>query len=293
MIYASVLMTAMMATTDLGPGTYTRHVISDFRLRSYHIHVPPCYRPGRPMPVVVALHGLGATGRMFMRFTGFNDTADRCGFIVVYPNAKLTAFGAGATRRPAPDDVAFVNRVLDQLNGMVCVDRCRVYATGLSNGGMLCHRLATQLSHRIAAIASVSGPMAPLLCYPRRPVPFLYFHGTSDPELGYNGPRRGFLKFYSAPETAARWAAINGCPPEPVIESLPDICADCTTVTRATWSPGNCGAEVIMYTIHGGGHTWPGRELPIKLLGKSSHDIDATSLIWEFFSRHSLCCCTR
>lgn len=292
--YASVLLAALLVPGDLGPGNHTRVVVSDCRPRSFIIYVPRGYNPNCPTPVVLALHGFTATGRMMMRYTDLNDKADQCGFIVVYPFGGPLAFNTGGvTFRHCTDDVAFIDRLLDKLPSMVNVDRCRVYACGLSNGGMMSYRLACQLSNRIAAIASVSGPMTKIDCCPCRPVPILHFHGTCDPEVPMDGPRKGdksLIQFYSVPETMARWVTYNGCPTEPVVEAMPDRCPDCTTVTRTTWGPGCCCSEVVLYTICGGGHTWPGKKPPAKFLGAATYDIDATDIIWDFFVRHPMCC---
>ena len=300
-MFSALVMSALLTASvghagDWGPGDRTHLLLSECRLRSYLVHIPPCYRRGCPMPVVVALHGLTANGRMLARFSGLNEKADRCGFIVVYPNGGLLAFNAGGVAaRRGPDDVAFINRMLDELSAHVCVDQCRVYATGLSNGGMMCYRLACELSHRFAAIASVSGPMAILDCCPCHPVSVLHFHGTCDRELPYNGPRKGeksLIQYHPVTETIAIWAARNGCTAEPMIEQMPDRCPDCTTVTRTTYGPGCCGAEVVLYTINGGGHTWPGREPPARFMGLSTKDIVANDIMWEFFLQHPRCCLT-
>jgi polyhydroxybutyrate depolymerase len=297
MVYASMLIGALLVTGDLGPGNHTRHILSNCHVRTYLVHVPPSYNPCCRTPVVLDFHGLGATARMMKAFAGLDDKADQCGFIVVYPNGGLRSFNAGAVdcrREFGRDEVKFVDRILDDLQKRVNVDPCRIYATGLSDGGMMCYRLACGLSHRIAAIASVSGPQTIVPCCPCRPVPILHFHGTCDPELPMAGPKRGdrsLLHYYPVLNTMNYWACVNGCPSEPIVEPMPDLCCDGTTVTRTTWGPGCCGAEVVLYTIHGGGHTWPGRKPPAKFLGNATYDINADDVIWDFFCRHPMCCC--
>ena len=146
-------------------------------------------------------HGGGTNAKTMVRFCGLNETADRDGFLAVYPNGSgrnpnLLTWNAGNccayAMRQNVDDVGFVGALLDDLSGFANVDPKRVFATGMSNGGMLAYRLASELSQRIASIASVSGPMGTDACRPTRPVSVLHFHGTSDefaPYAGGRGPK--------------------------------------------------------------------------------------------------------
>ena len=161
----------------------------------------------------------------------------------------------------------------------------------MSNGGMMCYRLAAELSDRIAAIVPVAGTMAISEAKPNRPVPLMHFHGTADRIVPFGGPKNGtpkFLTFKSVEETIKVWAEINGCQKEPVVEQLEDKAEDGTTVTKKTYSPEEGGAEVILVEIEGGGHTWPGVEPPVRFIGKSTKDILANDMIWDFFQRHRL-----
>ena len=154
---------------------------------------------------------------------------------------------------------------------------------------MLCHRLAAELSDRIAAIAPVSGTMAIEACRPHRPVPVLHFHGTKDGIVLFDGPDDRTpkdVKFLSVDDSARAWAKANRCPETPSVAVLPDCVDDGTTVTVKTYGPGKDGSEVVVYVIEGGGHTWPGRQPRLTLLGKSTREISANDLIWEFFQKH-------
>ena len=173
---------------------------------------------------------------------------------------------------------------------MLNVDSGRIFATGMSNGGMMCYRLAAELSERIAAIAPVAGTMAGAEAKPKRPVPLLHFHGTEDPLVPFGGPDQRvpkLLTFKSVEDSVTAWVKLNGCQEEPLIEELPDIADDGTKVTRKTYR-NDAGAEVVLVIVTGGGHTWPGRQLPVKLMGRSTRDISATDMIWDFFVRHPL-----
>ena len=268
--------------------------------RSYLVHVPPKYDPKKPTPVVLVLHGAGMNGRMMAWFCGFSKKADEAGFIAVYPNGTgladlLLTWNAGGFQGWAaerqPDDVAFIAKLLDDLATVVTVDPKRVYVTGMSNGGMMCYRLAAELSDRIAAIAPVAGTMAIDNYNPKRPVPVMHFHGTADKLVPFGGPGSRtpkFLGFKSVEDTIKICAKANGCPEEPKVVKLPDKAGDGTSVTKKTYGPGKDGAEVVLFVIEGGGHTWPGQQPPVGFIGKSTKNISANDLIWEFFQKHPM-----
>ena len=286
--------------TPLVPGDYTRTVKVDGRLRSYLIHVPAKYNSKQPTPVVLAYHGVMTNGPFMAVATNLNVKADDAGFIAVYPNGTgkgglFLAWNSGGIRSPSrkelPDDVKFTEELLDDLAKVVNVNPKRVYATGMSNGGMMCYRLANELSQRIAAIAPVSGAMATDTCHPQRPVPVMHFHGTDDKLVPFNGPSKTMAtvaSFKSVEETIRIWAQVDGCPMTPTVTQLPDTVGDGTVVERKLYGPGKGGAEVILFTIRHGGHTWPGRKWPVPWLGKTTRNISANDLMWEFFQRHPM-----
>ncbi|NUQ63801.1 MAG: prolyl oligopeptidase family serine peptidase [Pirellulales bacterium] len=257
-------------------------------------------RISKPMPVVLALHGAGTNGPIMAVSSGLSSKADQAGFLAVYPNGTgkgnvFLVWNSGGFHGPnadkLPDDVKVVNRLLDDVATVVRVDAKRIYATGMSNGGMMCYRLAAELSERIAAIAPVAGTMAAGLTPPKRPVPVLHFHGTADKLVPFEGPDKRtarFLNFKSVEETIRTWAGIDGCPRNPRKTDLPDTSEDGTRVRRETYGPGKHGTEVELYVIESGGHTWPGRRWPVLFLGKTTNDISANDLIWQFFQKHPM-----
>jgi polyhydroxybutyrate depolymerase len=291
--------TATSRPAKLGPGNQIRTVRVDGKDRTYLVHVPPTYDPHKPTPVVVILHGAWANGAVQAAFSGMNPKADSAGFLAVYPNgwgigSAMLFFNAwappGANGQP-PDDVKFVATLLDDLAGAANVDPRRVYATGMSNGGMMCYRLAAELSDRIAAIAAVSGTQCIPKASPARPVPVLHFHGTADTIVPLSGPpprTPKFLTYKPVDETMRIWAKLDGCPEEPKVTDLPDTAHDGTTVVKKVYGPGKDGSEVVLYLIHGAGHTWPGKNPVVQFLGKSTKNISANDLIWEFFQNHPM-----
>lgn len=297
---AILLMLLAGEPAALRPGDHSRSVKADGGERSYVVHVPPQYDPAAPMPVVLAFHGGGANADNMVAFSGLNEKADQAGFIVVYPEgsgrlARMLTFNAGNCCGQAAarsiDDVALTRLVLDDLEGIANVDRRRVFATGMSNGAMMCYRLASELSDRIAAIAPVAGPMGMKDCRPGRAVSVMHFHGDADEFAPFKGGRgRGpsGTDFFSVQHSIDAWVAANGCQPAPQTTPLPDRANDGTAVKEIRYGSGRDGAEVVLVVIEGGGHTWPGRESRLRALGASTRDISANDMMWAFFQQHPL-----
>ncbi|HZU98352.1 MAG TPA: PHB depolymerase family esterase [Planctomycetota bacterium] len=258
--------------------------------RTYRLHRPPGAQPGSPLPLVLVLHGAGATGEMTEALTKFDAVADANTFVVAYPDGLRRLW----LYTPHSYDVAFIDSLIGTLVAEKVADPKRVYATGISNGAYLSNRLACDLPDRIAAVAPVSGTILKAIAEhekPGRAVPVLYFHGTEDRIVGYDGT--DFLSkresSLSAESLAAWWAKRNGCASDPTVEKLTKDPDAPTRVERWTYAAGDAGAEVVFMKIEGGGHTWPGGAFqPERLLGKVSREINASELIWAFFLRHTL-----
>jgi polyhydroxybutyrate depolymerase len=297
MITLSALACALLAFTSdpPGPGDHSRSVRVAETTRPYLLHVPPSYDPQVPTPLVLALHPFATNGPMMARISGLGGKADEAGFLVAYPNGTgkgpVLRWNVGVGPKDEADDVAYIAAVLDDLAAVANVDPKRVYATGFSNGGMMCYRLASALSGRIAAIAPVAGTMTDREIEATRPVPVLHFHGTKDTFVSYDGrlwrdPASPRIK--GVEETVRSWAKHDGCPEEPATAEVPRGADDGLIIKRVAYGPGRDGSEVVLYVIEGGGHTWPGREPIGAFLGKSAEDLKANDLIWEFFRDHPL-----
>lgn len=270
--------------------------------RSFILHLPPGHQPDERYPLVMLFHGGGGNPASMVRLSGMNEKADAEGFIVAYPAgtgrfARALTFNGGNccgyAQEQDMDDVAFVEAMLDLLIAEYGVDPKRVYATGLSNGGILSYRLANELADRIAAIAPVGGTMGTETCNPSRPVPVMHIHGTDDRFLSYEGgpgPNSvSKVDFYSVDHTIAAWVKANGCKPEPKVEELPDTSEDGCRVQRITYEAREKGgAGVVLIRIENGGHTWPGGPVSPAFLGTLCRDVNANDLMWDFFKRHSL-----
>lgn len=274
----------------------------DGRRRWYTVHVPANWDGRRPLAVVLNLHGGGGNAEITARQTRMNEVADRHGFIVVYPEGtgrlrrSLLTWNAGRCCAYAVDnnidDVGFIGAVLDELPQHYPIDPRRVYATGISNGAMLCYRLACEMPERIAAIGPVSGAMGVDGPRPSRPVPIIHFHGLQDrnvPFAGGVGPNaRLKVDHRSVPDTVAWWREVNRCnelPPE-VIER------EDVVIEHYHPNPGDSrpGAPIVVYALREGGHNWPGGvDVTAHLkTGKLVTTVDASTLMWEFFRQFSL-----
>ena len=281
--------------------------------RWYLLAAPDDARPDEPLPVVLDLHGYSAGAEVQAATSRLGGLADRERLLAVAPQGSGPVPAWGLTPTTDGDDFAFLVGVLDELEARHCVDRARVFATGLSNGAMMTTVLACTLAGRIAAIGPVAGLTEVDPCDPSRPVPLLTVHGTEDGFLSFEGgigddaldlpapdgsgrtirdlvaagapgfDDPGVLEGPSIPELAATWARRNGCSREVTTRALaPDV-------EERTW---NCppDGDTVLVVIEGGGHTWPGSELMAaveEIVGPTTFEVDATELLWEFFREHA------
>ena len=261
-------------------------------LRNYWLVRPEGIEKTKPAPLLMVLHGSAGSGEDMMTVTrrGFERLADKEKFVVVYPDALERRWNdQGGT----VDDVGFLLAIVDKLVADGLVDKSRVYVAGISNGGMMAQRLACEQADRIAGIATVAGGMPTGLtgtCKPARALPVLVIHGTEDPIVPWSGGAvagfEDFGKVLSARETAKFWAANNRCGDGGVIAAEPDRDPkDGTRVKMEVFASCPVGAAVKLAAVEGGGHTWPGgyQYLPERFIGRTSQDVDANMLIWDFF----------
>jgi polyhydroxybutyrate depolymerase len=260
--------------------------------RSYLLHLPSSRGAGQPVPLLLVFHGAGGEGTRMAAHTALTGPATARGYAVVYPDGIKRRWNDGRRASAEHDDVEFVRILLDSLGRELPVDPKRIYATGISNGAGLAYRLACDLPGTLAAIAPVAGAPAAALeerCAATRPVSVVSFQGTRDRLMPYEGGtvsiRRG--QVLSAPRSAALFAEVNGCTPAPTVTAEPDTVRDGTRVQRSVYGGCGDGREVVLYTIEGGGHTWPGGPPVGRLVGRVSRDLDATRTMLDFFDRHS------
>lgn len=259
--------------------------------REYLLYAPPSYDPATPAPLVITIHGFAQWPANQRDVSKWNPLADEYGFIVVYPSGtkfpkRWNARGLTAMPEDPLVDVTFIADLIDKLESEYNIDPTRIYANGLSNGGGMSYLLACQLSERIAAFGTVAGAyLFPLdECRPAYTVPMIAFHGTADQIVPYYGGRSGPFDepFPVIPDWVAQYAAHNGC------AATPDELPAQGEVTGVRYAQCNENTEVLFYTIHGGGHAWPGGGfLPKAIVGHTTRDIDATRTMWAFFQQYT------
>lgn len=239
----------------------------------------PTELPSKPLPLILNFHGYSDSPEQQAGFSLMSDHAVAEGYVVAYPTGTgaLKGWNAGACCGSAAssgvDDVAFAEALIEQIAATACIDRSRVYAVGYSNGGFLSHRLACELSDKIAGIASVAGVMGISPCNPLRSIPVMQIHGTADAIVPYLGSLAS--GFPSVDVTMEDWRQRSGCSEQTVMTYSQ---GDATCVA---WE--GCDSPVSRCTIEGGGHTWPGGTAPV-IRGVLSTDLDATAAMWDFFN---------
>lgn len=266
--------------------------------RGYRTYVPDSVKAkGGAAPLVLVLQGAGP-GIDIMDLTRIADVADREGFIAAFPHPVGDLWNDGTLKVLGPNrsrDVAFLRHVVADIDAKVArVDRRRVYAIGLSNGGMMSLRLACEAADLVAGVAAVAAAMPAALadgCRPSAPVSVLVVNGTDDPLIPYRGGPVRFMRVMNmgevlpTEESAALWARLNGCGAAAPAVALPD--RDSRDDSRAVQIDytGCRSAHVRLIRIEGGGHTWPGglQFMPALLIGTVNHDINAGEAAWRFF----------
>lgn len=275
--------------------------------RNYNLYVPSTYKKEQAAPLLFLLHGGGGSGKRMVNFTGFDKLAKEHGIIVICPDGYEKHWNDGrqnahAAHEKNVDDVGFINKLVELAEAEFNIDHGRIYCSGISNGAMMSYRLAKDLPEKIAAIGTVVGAMPEPLSkaeWKGRPVPAIIFNGTADPLVPYNGGEVHFFQkklgtVISAPETVAFLARHNKCEEKPRVKELVlQNSKSGMSIKHIEYS--NCcnNANVEFYSIEGGGHSWPrdsklAQYLPPAVIGKACKDIDASSLIWDFFQKHRM-----
>ena len=283
-------------------------ILHDGIFRTYELYLPPSYSPAHSHALVFVLHGGGGNATYMSAYTQFNKAADTARFIVVYPEGIFTGINAGGQPGHAwadgrevllpdslgIDDVGFFDKLIDSLLLKYAIDETCIFATGISNGGIMCQRLASELSYRIAAVASVSASFPDSLVAdfnPTEPISVMFINGTNDritPVISGGVGLSGGSNI-STDSAISLWLMNNQC--VPIIDSvdLPNTALfDFTTVTKFSYSGCRDFTEIVFMKINNGGHTWPQENdtLHVPLTGLSCQDINGTGEIWTFFKTH-------
>jgi polyhydroxybutyrate depolymerase len=245
--------------------------------RPYKLIKPKAYDGTKPSPLLILLHGYMDGGDAISRYFGFEPIADERGFLYAHPDGTFDSVGNqfwNATdaccnyEGSRVDDVAYLTAVLDDIEAHSNVDKSRVYFVGHSNGGFMTHRMACELSPRIAAVVSLAGAnwFDAAKCKTTSPVSVLQVHGDADSNVFYDGGSRHDVPYPSAPATVSGWAARNGCTGSLTtsaqrVDVEDSLAGNETRVEAFTGCPDGGAAE--LWTIEGGSHrpdftdAWP------------------------------------
>lgn len=273
----------------------------DGLIRTYTVHLPPNYDKNKAYKLVVALHGGFGSGASMETQTNLSKVADmRTGekFIIVYPDGYKDVARAwnagGCCGTPALrniDDVSFIKELVASLKTKYSISK--VYATGMSNGGMLANRLACEASDVFTSIAPVSGTIQVPTCVPTKPIGVLMVHGTDDTRVPYNGgfgtgkPTAG-VTFVSVPKTLSDWAIRNKCSTNFSTSVVPPLTNDGITIDKLTYA--KCAVPTMLYRVNGGSHSWPGgTAASINILEDKSptQSLNTSKIILDFFAEAS------
>jgi polyhydroxybutyrate depolymerase len=267
--------------------------------RSFIVFVPENTIMTDKLPLMFVLHGGSGSAEGMLKLANFRALATKEKFILVYPDGIEKSWNDGrptAANVKGIDDVAFFSKMCDYMTENYPVSKSKIYVTGISNGGFMASRLGCELSNKIAAIAVVAGSIEAntiaLNCKPSVPVAAMYIHGTLDPLVSFNGGEMmvgAGGKILSHTQVIEKWVKLNKCDSNPILTDMPDISVDGTNIKKRVYPNGTNGSEVVSYVIQNGGHTWPqgSQYLGESIIGKTSQDMNANEVIWEFFKRFS------
>lgn len=279
------------------PGDYVRSLQHDGFTRTYRIHVPKQYQTSGSAPLVLAFHGGGGDMDYMANdeYYGLISKSDAEGFVVVFPNGyskfksgKFATWNAGAccanARDKNIDDVGFVRKMIASLTRELNINRQMIFATGMSNGGMMSYRLACEMSDTITAIAAVAGTDNTIRCQPRKPVSILHIHAKNDDRVLFGGgagkkfrDESKVTDFVSVPDSVKKWVVHNNCQSTPV-RTLEKPGAYCERHSQCEG-----GVAVQLCVTDTGGHSWPGGTKP-RGSEPPSQVISANDVMWDFFT---------
>jgi polyhydroxybutyrate depolymerase len=283
-IFLSLLsLTGFFISAQSGT-TIIDSILSNSIYRKFRLYVPASYTSSSAVPLLFNLHGLGSNASQQQLYGNFMPIADTAKFLIVHPEGTApfgsqyfnAGFGFGA------NDVLFMSDLIDSLKSIYNIDEERVYSCGMSNGGIMSYYLACMSPNRFTAIASVTGTMLNpwFSLAPGRPFPVMEIHGINDATVPYNGD----ATFAHIDSVVKKWAVHNQCNLTPLTYSVPDVVpGDGATAVNYRYTGGVNNADVELYKVLNGAHTWPGAPVAINV---TCMDFNASAEIWRFFSKY-------
>ena len=273
---------ARAACTDAKPraaGDSNETLQSGGLERTYILHVPPQYDGTRQTPLVLNLHGFGSNARQQAIYSGVPGKGRPRR---VHRRHAERHWRAAALELPGlsgTDDIAFIRELLDRIESDLCIDAKRVFVSGMSNGAAMSSFVACAMPDRITAIAPVAASVFPRTCPGVRAIPVISFRGTDDFCVPFEGGTSQCGQQFpvaAAKDAMKSWAEHDGCNPIPAEQQFS------ANVDTIAYSECTDDTAVVLFIIEGGGHTWPGA-IDVPRLGATTHEVNATDQIWEFF----------
>ena len=281
-------------------GTVCQMLVSGGRERTYRLYAEP-RTDGAARPIILVLHGGAGSGigAEWLTLGRFNSTAGRAGALIVYPDGYRRQWNDGRPDVDSEahqldiDDSAFLTDLINALGREFPIDAARIYAAGISNGGMMALRLACEHAERFAAIAVIAAAQpSEVDCEPQSAVSAVIVAGTDDPLVPYGGgavralgKTRGVVR--SVQETVGFWVRHNEClEPPTAVEYADRDPDDGTEIVHSLWSACRDQTAVAFYAVKGGGHLWPGGRIYAgeRLIGRATTELDATAVVTAFFA---------
>lgn len=281
------------------PGDYHFAIEFGGMKREYDLHVPKGYSAGTPMPLIVALHGGGGDAEIMSNdnYYGLISKSEAAGFVIAFPNG-YSRFGGmfatwnagkccGRARDNNVDDVAFIEAMIAHIWAQTNIDNKRIFAIGMSNGGMMAYRLACDAANVFRGIMSVAGTDNTNECHPSRPVAVLHIHARNDDKVLFNGGAGNVFRrnksvvndFVSVNDTIAKWVALDHA------EDAPRRVLNVQGASCDLHPAQSGGAPVELCVTETGGHSWPGgKRKPRRAASTPSQAINADDVMWDFFS---------
>lgn len=265
-------------------GTTQQSIISAGTVRLFRLAVP-ADSGRRALPLILNFHGYGSNAGEQAVYSQLEAKGPAHGYVVATPQGTAKpAFWNILPNLAAPDDVAYTNALIDHLEQTLCIDPTRIYSTGISNGAGLSTLLGCRIPSRLAAIAPVSGVNLVASCPKGSPLSVLVFHGNADPVVAYGGGHTSAslagLPLDPVPTSVAAWAKRDRCTAKPTVSN------PTPRIQLTSYQGCAAGTNVELYTVDGGGHTWPG-SIDVARLGTTTHEINAADLMLAFFAHHT------
>ncbi|MEM9076945.1 MAG: PHB depolymerase family esterase [Bacteroidota bacterium] len=281
-------MAKTSATTKTSPKDTLKRMEYNGKLRGFLVHIPAHMDTDSKAPLLLVFHGLGGSGVQMRDLTKIEETADKYGFITVFPDALCQTrinqrIWNARGNDDLSDDVGFINALLDYLIDSYGIDSKRIFATGTSNGGMFSYRLLCELSHRITAIAvNAAVDVFEGSCPNFVPRSILHIHSVNDPLVPIKGKKRRFFELPSVANTFKKWQERLDCYQAPKV-----VLEDSLQLVKR-YSHCKCSSEILYYMTKDGGHGWPGSKPKFHFAMKTSSAFDMNELILSFFNGETL-----